>query len=170
MLLYSPRWLFLVPGLVLGLLGLVFAVTLSVANLQVGGVTLDVGTLMVAALAVVVGFQLVAFAFYTKIFAIGEGLLPEDPKLAGVFKVLTLERGLVASLLVLALGLGLLGHGVWVWKACHFGPLPSTEDNLRRLIPAATLILLGVQGIFSSFFMSVLGLRTVNRKPPETPE
>jgi len=167
MLLYSPRWLFLVPGLVLGLLGLVFAVTLSVANLQVGGVTLDVGTLMVAALAVVVGFQLVAFAFYTKIFAIGEGLLPEDPKLAGVFKVLTLERGLVASLLVLALGLGLLGHGVWVWKACHFGTLPSTEDNLRRLIPAATLILLGVQGIFSSFFMSVLGLRTVNRKPPE---
>jgi len=57
---------------------------------------------------------------------------------------------------------------VWVWKSMHFGPLPSTEDNLRRVIPAATLILLGIQGVFSSFFMSVLGLRTVKRKPPES--
>ncbi len=168
MLLYSPRWLFLVPGLVLGLLGLVLGVTLSVGNLKVGGVTLDVGTLMISSLALVVGFQLVAFAFYTKIFAIGEGLLPEDPKLSRLFKVLTLETGLIASLVVLFAGLGFLGYGVWVWKSMHFGPMPSTEDNLRRVIPAATLILLGIQGVFSSFFMSVLGLRTVKRKPPET--
>jgi hypothetical protein len=57
-------------------------------------------------------------------------------------------------------------HALWLWKLAHFGLLPSVEENLRRLIPAATLILLGIQVIFSSFFMSVLGLKTVKRRPP----
>jgi len=171
MLLYSPRWLFLVPGLVLFLLSLVVGLVLSVKDVQVGGatgVTFNVGTLTLASLGMVVGFQLVAFAFYTKVFGIGEGLLPQDPKLTKLFKVLNLETGLIASLLVLLTGLGFLGYGLWVWKAAHYGVLPSTEENLRRLIPAATLLSLGIQGIFSSFFLSVLGLRTVARKPPAT--
>ena len=70
---------------------------------------------------------------------------------------------------MLLLGLGLLGHALWVWKEASFGLLPFGE-NLRRLIPAATLLLLGVQTVFSSFFMSVLGLKTTSRKPPVAPE
>src|SRR5271155_2891169 len=85
MLLFSPRWLFLVPGLVLSALGVVFAAVLAVQNITIGGAILNVGTLMMACMAVVVGFQLTAFAFYTKIFAMAEGLLPEDPKLNRLF-------------------------------------------------------------------------------------
>ena len=48
--------------------------------------------------------------------------------------------------------------------------MPSTEENLRRLIPAGTLIVVGIQAVFSSFFMSVLGLKTVKRKPPSLGE
>ena len=166
MLLFSPRWLFLMPGLLLSLLGIVLAAALSVQDLKLGNVQLNVGTLVMASMTVIVGFQLVAFAFFTKVFAIAEGLLPDDPKLSRVFKTFTLEKGLVLGLLVLLGGLALLARAVWIWQQKDFGLLPSTEENLRRLIPSATLVVLGIQTIFSSFFMSALGLKTAGRKPP----
>jgi glycosyltransferase involved in cell wall biosynthesis len=168
MLIYSPRWLFLMPGLFLALIGFASAVFLASAPVRANGVSFDVGTLAVACMLAIVGFQLVAFAFFTKVFAIAEGLLPEDPKLARVFTVFTLEKGIVVGLLILLGGLLWLGRAVWVWNQIDYGSMPYGE-NLRRLIPAVTLIVLGVQTIFSSFFMSVLGLKTVTRKPPTTP-
>jgi glycosyltransferase involved in cell wall biosynthesis len=166
MLLFSPRWLFLMPGIFLSLLGIIFAAVLSFGNFRLGEVEFNVGTLAVACMTVIVGFQLVAFAFFTKVFAIAEGLLPDDPKLMRVFKIFTLEKGIVFGLLVLLAGIILLAHSVWIWKQADYGILPSTEENLRRLIPAATLVVLGIQTIFSSFFMSALGLKTATRKPP----
>jgi hypothetical protein len=169
MLLYSPRWLFLMPGLLLSVLGVVVAGALSFSDIHLAGVELNVGTLVVAAMAVIVGLQLVAFAFYTKVFAIAEGLLPDDPKLTRVFQVFTLEKGILAGLFILLAGLVLLVRALWIWQQAGYGLLPSMEDNLRRLIPAVTLIVVGVQGVFSSFFMSVLGLKTVSRRPPAPP-
>jgi hypothetical protein len=166
MLIYSPRWLFLAPGLLLSALGIIFAAALSVNDIKIGGVQLNVGTLMMAGMAVVVGFQLVTFAFFTRVFAVAEGLLPEDPRLTRVFKIFTLEKGIAAGLVVFLAGTILFLRALWLWKQAHFGLLPSTEENLRRLIPAATLMILGIQGIFSSFFMSVLGLKTLSRRPP----
>ncbi len=170
MLLFSPRWLFLVPGIFLSLLGIVFATRLSLGDFQVGGILFNVGTLAVACMTVIVGFQLVAFAFFVKVFAIAEGLLPDDPKLTRVFKIFTLEKGIILGLLVLLAGIVLFAHAVWIWKQVHFNASLSPEENLRRLIPAATLIVLGIQIIFSSFFMSALGLKTKTRKPPEGAE
>ena len=166
MLIYSPRWLFLMPGLFLSALGIIFSAALALKDVQIGGVQLNVGTLMMACLTVVVGFQLIAFAFFTKVFAIAEGLLPADPKLTRVFKIFTLEKGIIAGLLLLLAGVAMFLRALWLWQQADFGLLPSVEENLRRLIPAATLILLGIQSIFSSFFMSVLGLKTVKRQPP----
>ncbi len=166
MLVYSPRWLFLMPGLFLSALGILFSAMLAVGDVQIGRVQFNVGTLTMASLSVIVGFQLVAFAFYTKIFAIGEGLLPQDEKLSRLFKIFTLEKGIIAGSVVLLAGSLLFARAVWYWGQAHFGLLPAMEDNLRRLIPASTLILLGIQSIFSSFFMSVLGLKTVRRSPP----
>jgi glycosyltransferase involved in cell wall biosynthesis len=166
MLLFSPRWLFLMPGIFLSLVGFVFAAALSVKDIQIGGVLLNVGTLAVACMTIIIGFQLVAFAFFVKVFAIAEGLLPDDPKLTGVFKIFTLEKGIMLGLLVFLGGIFLLAQSVWIWKQANYGILPSMEENLRRLIPAATLVVLGIQTIFSSFFMSTLGLKTVTRKPP----
>jgi glycosyltransferase involved in cell wall biosynthesis len=168
MLIYSPRWLFLMPGLVLSVLGIIFSAMLAVKDVPLGGIHLNVGTLMMACMAVVVGFQLVAFAFFTKVFAIAEELLPEDPKLTRVFKTFTLEKGIFIGLLLLLGGMVMILRALWLWKQAHFGLLPSTEDNLRRLIPAGTLIVLGIQVVFSSFFMSVLGLKTVKRQPPSS--
>jgi hypothetical protein len=83
-----------------------------------------------------------------------------------MFKVFTLEKGLVIGLLVLLAGVLLLARAVWVWRQADFGLL-APEENMRRLIPAVTLVILGIQTIFSSFFMSVLGLKTRSRTPPE---
>lgn len=169
MLLFSPRWLFLVPGIFLSVLGIASASALSLTNIRVGGVAFDVGTLAVACMAAVIGFQLVAFAFFTKVFAIAEGLLPDDPEFSRAFKFFTLEKGIVLGLLVLLGGALLLARALWIWRVAHYGDLQPAE-NLRRLIPAVTLIVLGVQAIFSSFFMSVLGLKTVSRRPPAAPD
>ena len=165
MLLFSPRWLFLYPGIVLSVVGTLLGARLALGDFQVGAVQFNIGTLSVASMTVIIGFQLVAFAFFTKVFAIAEGLLPDDPKLSRRLKVFTLEKGIVLGLVVLAGGLGLLARSFWIWKQAGFGELLPVE-NLRRLIPAVTLIVLGIQGIFSSFFMSALGLKTAKRRPP----
>jgi hypothetical protein len=168
MLLFSPRWLFFAPGIFLTLLGIMLGGALSVQNIAIGGISLNVGTLMMACMAVVVGFQLVAFAFFTKVFAIAEGLLPDDPKFSRVFKFFNLEKGILLGLTVLLSGILLFLHAAWIWRLHNYGAL-DYEQNLRRLIPAATLIVLGVQTVFSSFFMSALGLKTATRRPPVPP-
>ena len=165
MLLFSPRWLFLVPGLVLSVAGAASATALSFATFRFGAVVFDVGTLTVACMTVIIGFQLVAFAFFTKVFAIAEGLLPDDPQFSRVFKFFTLEKGILAGLALLLGGVVLILHALWLWRQAGYGALPYA-DNLRRLIPAATLVVAGIQAVFSSFFLSALGLRTATRRPP----
>ena len=167
MLIYSPRWLFLIPGLTLVGLGTVVALTIFLGTRHIGGVQLDVGTLLVACMTVIIGVQLTAFAFFAKVFAIGENLLPDSPRFRGLFRRFTLERGVVAGTSLLLGGTGLLSWSLWLWGSAGFGHLDYAE-NLRRLIGATTLLILGVQIIFSSFFMSVLGLKTTSRRPPET--
>jgi hypothetical protein len=169
MLIYSPRWLFLVPGLVLFCAGLVVAGLIYAAPYKIGGVVLDVGTLVVASMCMIIGVQFVALAFFTKVFAIAEGLLPADPKFSRVFKFFTLEKGIVLGVALLVVGLGVLARAIWIWKQADYGTLDYAQ-NLRRLIPAATLIVLGIQTVSSSFFMSVLGLKTASRQPPSLPE
>jgi hypothetical protein len=124
----------------------------------IGGVTLDVHTLVYAALAVTIGFQSVVFAVFTKVFAISERLLPEDPRLNKMFEYITLEVGLIVGGVLLLLGLGGSVYALGSWGEHSFGPLDPTR-TLRLVIPAVTAITLGFQIILSSFFLSVLGLR-----------
>jgi glycosyltransferase involved in cell wall biosynthesis len=166
MLIYSPRWLFLMPGLVLAGLGALASIAIFFASPRVGQVHFDAGTLAVACMFVIIGVQLVAFAFFAKVFAIGEGLLPEDQRFAKVFRFFTLEKGLIAGAAALAAGLALLVWSVVIWQQAHFGSIPYSE-NLRRIIASVTLIIVGQQIMAASWFMSVLGLKTTSRKPPE---
>ena len=165
MLLFSPRWLFLMPGLLLALVGFATMLAISYSQLSIGGFVLDAGTMAVFSMAGLVGTQLIAFALFTKVFAIAEGLLPEDPRFARLFRFLTLEKGVILGIFILLAGFFLLFRAALFWKAAGFGPISYTE-NLRRVIPAVTLIATGGQVVFSSFFLSVLGLRTARRTPP----
>lgn len=164
MLIYSPRWLFLIPGLVLSAAGFLAGAILACGPVHLGRVTFDVGTLTMAAMTFMVGIQLVAFAFFTKVFAIEEGLLPHDPKFARWFRFFTLEKGVLAGAALALAGVVLLAYAFWLWWQTGYGQLDYPR-NMRRLIPAATLIMAGLQIVFSSFFLSVLGLKTDSRPP-----
>ena len=157
LLVFSPRWLFLVPGFVFALLGLAgYAVALP--GLTLGGVTFDAHTLLFSSLAIMMGYQSVLFAICAKSFAIGEGLLPKDPRIDRFFKVIYLERGLAIGALAFLAGLVLLGAAVWQWKSAHFGRLDYAV-TMRWVIPGATLTALGFQTVLSSFFVSILGMK-----------
>ena len=124
----------------------------------VGSVTFDVHTLLYAAIAVLLGFQAIAFAVFTKLFAISEGLHPPDPLLDRLFRYVTLEVGLLAGAVLVLTGLGGSVYAVGIWSAHQFGRLDFSH-TLRLVIPAALSLTLGVQTIFTSFFLSVLGMR-----------
>ena len=156
-LMYSPRWLFLAPGLFLILLGLAgFAVAMP--GMTIRGVTFDAHTLMFSSLAILCGYQSVLFAIFTKTFAISEGLLPEDKSLARFFELVNLERGLIIASVAVLAGVALLLKAVNQWQSTGFGDLDYAM-TMRFVIPGATLTALGFQTVLSGFFISILGMR-----------
>jgi len=165
MLIYSPRWLFLMPGLCLCVLGFLLTLALYVISIQIGSVILDTGTMMFAAMGLIIGFQLVGFAVSTKVFAVGEGLVPANQKFSSLFKIFNLEKGLIAGMIIAGLGVVVLMHAFRHWGAANYGVI-SYPENMRNIILGTTSLVLGIQIIFTSFFLSVLGLKTIHRTPP----
>ena len=158
MLLYSPRWLFLYPGLALMLVGLLAIAWLLPGPRRLGAVTLDVHTLLYAVAAVLVGFQAVLFSVLSKVFAINAGLVPETPAWRRLSRSITLEVGLLAGIVLFTAGLVGSFLALGIWGSRSFGPVDPVK-MLRLVIPAVGTIVLGCQIILSSFFLSLLGLK-----------
>ncbi len=158
MLLFSPRWLFIWPGLALLCVGLALAVPLTIGPFKIGHVQFDTNTLLVAGMMIVVGFQILFFGLFTKLYCIARGLLPDNPQLRRWLTLFSLERGIVAGILIAAGGLGFLAAAILKWRAANFGII-SYPDSLRLVIPAVTCLTLGIQTLFSSFFLSILELK-----------
>lgn len=158
MLLFSPRWLFLQPGLALMVLGLVAGGLLLRGPVHLGSVAFDVHTLLFAAMAVLIGFQSVAFAVLTKVFAIQSGVLPPDAGFHRWMHRVNLEKGLVAGGALIASGLALSLYAVNTWGHQRFGDLHPGE-LLRWVVPGGTLLALGCQTVLVSFFLSILGVQ-----------
>lgn len=158
MLMHSPRWLFLIPGALMMLVGLLTGLWLLPGPQKIGNITFDVHTMLYAGLAVLIGFQSVIFAVFTKTFAITSGLLPKDERMEKLFKYITLEVGLIIGVLLIIAGLGGTAYAVLGWQKNQFGNLVPA-DTLRTVIPSFVLLALGCQTVLSSFFMSVLGLK-----------
>src|SRR5688572_210542 len=149
-MMYSPRWLFLMPGLLLIVLGLV-GYAAALPGLKVGRVTFDAHTLLFSSLFLLCGYQSILFAIFTKTFAISEGLMPGDARLERFTKIVSLERGAIAGVLMTVWGVVLLLVVIWQWKAGGFRGL-HYPHTMRFVIPGATLTALGFQTILSSFF------------------
>ena len=159
LLLYSPRWLFLYPGVVLAVAGAGIALWLLPGRRAIGGVTFDIHTFVYAIGAVLVGVQAVGFALFTKVFAISEGLLPADPRLDRTLAAVGLESGLLVGSAFLLLGLGGTTYAFGIWGAASFGELNDIGRTLRIAALSMGALALGSQIILSSFFLSILGLR-----------
>jgi glycosyltransferase involved in cell wall biosynthesis len=164
LLLYSPRWLFFIPGLVLMALGLVAGVPLAAGPIRVGEIAFDVDTLVGASAMLVIGFQSVLFALLTKVYAAEEGFLPHDRRVQRIIDSWSLERGLVVGGLLALAGLIGLVASLAHWQVHSFGQL-EPRHSLRIVVPAATALIMSFQMIFASLFVSILGIRRRSHPP-----
>ncbi|RCG31454.1 glycosyltransferase family 2 protein [Sphaerisporangium album] len=166
LLLYSPRWLFLIPGMVLMVLGLAAGTALTFGPVYIGKLAFDVDTLVGASAMVVIGFQAVLFALFTKVYAAEEGFLPEDRRIRRLVDIVTLERGLIAGGLLALAGLAGMVASLAHWQTRDFGELIPAE-SLRLVVPSATALIISFQTIFAALFISILGIRRTKETPAD---
>jgi len=156
-LIYSPRWLFLYPSLLLMIFGVV-GYALALPGVKIGRATLGAHSLLVASLALLLSHQAVFFALAAKAFGIREGLLVPDRLIERLFSLAKLESGLLLGGISIAAGVGFLLFTVDRWLQVGFGPL-DYGATLRWVVPGVTLIALGVQTILWSFFVGLLAMK-----------
>ena len=165
LLLYSPRWLFLYPGLMLVVIGLIISMVLLPAPITLGNFTFDINTLIYAFLLVIMGVQSIFFAAFTHVFGVNTGLLPEDKVFDQAIQRFGLERGLLISLGMIAVGFISSTGAFLYWSRNQFGDI-DPSISMRLVIPGALLVALGIQVFFASFFLGILNTRF---KPPSSP-
>ncbi len=159
MLLFSPRWLFLWPGLVIFFIGTIGMLLMSGGPLVLGQIHAERNSMLVSGMLMLVGYQAIFFGLFTKIYSQSMGLRPEDSRLERWFKLFSLEKGILFGLFLVASGGVVLVVAMARWAAVHFGSLAGDEFTPRLVIWSVIATTLGIQTIFNSFFISVLGLR-----------
>ncbi len=157
MLLFSPRWLFLYPGIALFAAAMLAGIALEIGPVVIGPFGFDIHTLLLAGFGCLIGYQLVLFAVFTKVFAMRMGFHPLNSAYVSMFRYVQLETGLVAGALMFILGVAGTIVATLSWGAAGFGAL-DPRLTMREIIPAAVLLTLGIQTIFASFFLSILGI------------
>ena len=158
MLLLSPRWLFLAPGILSMLVGGAVLAALASGSFEIRSVVFDIHTMFVAGLLCILGSQLIVFSMFTEAFAVGEGYHPPPRRRAWIRRCVSLESGAVIGALLACVGLTLLVAAVLGWRRVGYGEL-DPRVTMRWLIPGSVLFTMGLQAIFSSFFLGILGLR-----------
>jgi len=155
LLIHSPRWLFLYPGIAL-LAGSLAAMCLLVAGpVSIGGVTFDIHTLLYSAGGLQLGTQMVFFAMLARTYGVVSGLLPRSRYIDWFMGVFSLEIGIAFGLLLLALGFGIAVHSVVEWKRAGLSAADPAQ-MMRLVIPSVSCLVLGGQLIFNSFFVAIL--------------
>ena len=155
-LLFSPRWLFLLPGLGLAFVGATTAIA-GYAGVHLGSARLDVHTLLFGALMIIAGYQAVIFAILSKQLAVNAHLLPRDTRLHRFGEWFSLERGLVVGGVLTMLGVVLLARTIFLWRSHGFGEL-SCSHTMRVAIPGVLATVTGMQTMLFVFFAGVLQL------------
>jgi len=155
LLLFSPRWLFLYPGLALLALGIALTVVLYFAPLHILGAGLDIHSMLYASAGALLGLQLCLFALFARVSAQNAGLLPRRPGLDRLLRTLTLERGLLLGLLAAVSGLLWSAAAFWQWREAGFGAL-DPRIVMRDTIPATALMIGGMEIMLASFLLSLL--------------
>jgi glycosyltransferase involved in cell wall biosynthesis len=158
LLIYSPRWLFFYPGVVLCALAVVLGILVETTTVRIGNVTLGVDTLVVCYALLIIGFQSVIFAVLTKKYGTNEGFLPPNPTFERILRQVSFERGVVIGLILFVVGVVGLVVAILKWKTVGFGSLNPTQE-LNIVIPSVALLTVGSQGALASAFLSVLDIR-----------
>jgi glycosyltransferase involved in cell wall biosynthesis len=157
MLSLSPRWTLFIPGAVLAGLGVVLGVLVATGPLNVGSVRLDIHTLVAAGLMLIVGYQAMVAGAAMRIFTLTEEIGPPSEFLQRAFRVFTLERGVVAGVLMCIAGAAFTAIPVWMWLRSGLGDL-NTATTLRPMIIGSILLAMGVETVLMSFVLSMMGI------------
>lgn len=158
LLIYCPKWLFLYPGAFLTILGIIIICTLVAGPVHIGSVTFDIHTMLYGAMFTILGVQIIATALFTQTYAINSGMMPAKNNQSKFLSKFTLEKGLVIGSIMAILGLIGSILAVKSWGTHAFGPLIPTQ-TMRLTIPSVTLLILGLQFMFSSFFLHILNIK-----------
>jgi hypothetical protein len=168
LLLFSPRWLFLYPGIALLGLGLLVGGALLPGPLRLGQVSFDVHTFLVAALCIIVGLQSISFAIIGRRFASRYGFIPRSGTYDRLLEALTLERVLLIAATLMLIGIGALVWGLNLWAMRDFGPLNASR-TMRPVILAMTALVTGFQLMMSGFMSSMINIPIYERRVADVP-
>jgi glycosyltransferase involved in cell wall biosynthesis len=160
LLIYSPRWLYTIPGVALMAFGLVVGGAIVHGPKQFLGATLDTNTLLYAGTAIIIGFQAIVFGVLTRVYGMEAGFLPKKPYIERLTQHGTLEKGLVLGIFLFLIGVAGSIYAILQWRDTNFGLLVYPQ-TLRIVIPSAVAIILGFQVMLAAFFLSVF---VINRK------
>lgn len=160
MLLHSPTYLYFFPGTALFLLGMLILFVLLRGPLYIAGRLFDLHIMVLGSLFAILGYQIINIGFYARIYAARQNFVPEGQTLRKLFKLFNLERGLLVGVLIFLIGFFTDFYILMSWILSGFGPL----NKVRLALLASTFIIIGTQTIFSSFFLSMLGIET---RPPD---
>lgn len=158
LLMHSPNWLFMYPGVALCVIGLILDIILLFGPLNLGGVSLSIHTMMYGAAMMMVGVNLVQFSLFTRSYARVSGFIPADGKIDKWLENVTTERGVVIGVLLFLAGIAATIVAFVLWGKTSFGGL-TPENMMRITIPAMALIVIGINIAFGSFFIGILNIK-----------
>jgi glycosyltransferase involved in cell wall biosynthesis len=157
LLMYSPRWLFIYPGLLLFFVGLLSMAVLMHGAVKIGSVAFDVHTLLLAGVSMIVGSQILWFALIAKHYCTIHSILPSGPRMNFYYRFITLERVLIMGLIITASGIGGIIWSAVLWGSADFGTL-DYEWMMRVIVPSSVAIVIGVQTTFGAFLAGIIEL------------
>jgi len=164
MLLYCPRWLFVMTGMTLFVPGLILMTAIGFSGgLQIAGTELSVNTSLAAAMVALVGFQLLITGTFARQFAAAIGIHPRQPTRNRMERHASLEGGIVLGLVAVTVGAAWFGSAFLIWRGVGYGPM-TAELTVSRVIPSLFLCMVGIQAVFGSFLMSMIGLLKSDRR------
>ena len=157
MLLYSPMYLFFLPGLFLLLLGLGTLVWFYFYNPNIFGLQFYSYPMFISSLLVLVGYQLIIFSAFARSYGVIH-LGEKSPFIEKIYRYITIEKAMLFGGIALLAGLGIFVYMLVLWINSRFNSL----GELKNAILALTLIVLGIQTVFSAFMLSIIGIRNKN--------
>lgn len=157
LLLYSPKWLFLIPGLILVIIGLAGSIAFMFKNIRLGSIVLGVHTRLYLGAMVVIGLQMLFFSLFAKVYAVNSGMHPKKEKMNRFLSKITLEKVLLLGLLITFIGIGLTIYSMVLWEKRNWGNL-NPVDIMPITIPAVYMIIIGGQITFTSFMIGILNI------------
>ncbi len=160
---YSPKWLFLIPGFILMIIGLIGSIIFIFKNIQLGSIVLGVHSRLYLGAMVVVGLQMIIFAMFAKIYAINSGMNPKNDRMSKFLNRMTVEKWLIIGIFFTILGFGLTIYAMIIWQMRDWGNLDPVKV-MPITIPAVYFIIIGVQISFASFILGILNIEYKREK------